>query len=53
MPLPVCCAAAPPDPARRSVLVAHQFVAGAACLRARKSSVGGVDSVDASLFDAL
>ena len=43
----------PPDPAHRSVLVAHQFVAGAACCESEEVSVGGVDSVDTSLFDAF
>ena len=43
----------PPDPAHRSVLVAHQFAAGAACCESEEVSVGGVDSVDASLFDAF
>ena len=42
-----------PDPARRSVLVAHQFVAGAACCESEEPSVGGVDSVDAALFDGF
>ena len=42
-----------PDPARRNVLVAHQFVAGAACCESEDVSVGGVDSVDASLFDGF
>lgn len=42
-----------PDPARRNVLVAHQFVAGAACCESEEVSVGGVDSVDASLFDSF
>ena len=40
-----------PDPARRSVLVAHQFVAGAASCESEEPSVGGIDWVDASLFD--
>ena len=43
----------PPDPAHRSVLVAHQFAAGAACCESEEVSVGGVDSVDANLFDAF
>ena len=43
----------PLDPAHRSVLVAHQFAAGAACCESEEVSVGGVDSVDASLFDAF
>ena len=41
------------DPAHRSVLVAHQFVAGAACCESEEVSVGGVDSVDARLFDGF
>ena len=43
----------PPNPAHRSVLVAHQFVAGAACCESEEVSVGGVDSVSASLFDGF
>lgn len=42
-----------PDPAHRSVLLAHQFVAGAAACESEEVSVGGVDSVDSSLFDAF
>ena len=45
-----------PDPARRNVLVAHQFVTGSgAPLRSDSEtvSVGGSDNVDASLFDAF
>ena len=42
-----------PDPARRSVLVAHQFVAGAAACESEEPSVGGLDCVDAALFDAF
>lgn len=40
-----------PDPARRSVLVAHQFVAGAASCESEEPSVGGIDWVDAALFN--
>ena len=40
-----------PDPARRSVLVANQFVAGAASCESEEPSVGGIDWVDAALFD--
>ena len=43
----------PPDPARRSLLVAHQFVAGAAACESEEPSVGGVDRVDAALFDGF
>ena len=42
-----------PDPGHRSLLVAHQFVAGAAACDSEEPSVGGVDSVDVSLFDAF
>ena len=42
----------PPDPAHRSV-VAHQFVAGAAACESEEPSVGGLDCVDAALFDAF
>ena len=41
------------DESVRSVLVAHQFVAGAAACESEEPSVGGVDSVDAALFDAF
>ena len=37
------------DPAHRSLLVAHQFVAGAAVCESEEPSVGGVDSVDAAI----
>ena len=42
-----------PDPGHCSLLVAHQFVAGAAACDSEEPSVGGVDSVDVSLFDAF
>ena len=42
-----------PDPARRNVLVAHQFVAGAAVCESEEPSVGGLDSVDVSLFEGF
>lgn len=37
-------------PGRRSVLVAHQFVTGAARSDSEEISVGGLDNVDASVF---
>ena len=40
-------------PAHRSVLVAHQFVAGAAVCESEEPSVGGVDSIDVSLFEGF
>ena len=40
-----------PDPSRRSVLIAHQFVTGAERSDSEDVSVGGLDNVDASVFD--
>ena len=39
------------NPQNRNVLVAHQFVAGASRCDSEDISVGGIDNVDASLFD--
>ena len=41
------------DPAARNVLVAHQFVTGAARSESEDVSVGGMDNVDASVFDGF
>lgn len=41
------------DPAVRNVLVAHQFVTGAVRSESEDVSVGGLDNVDASVFDAF
>lgn len=38
------------DPARRNVLIAHQFVTGAARSESEELFVGGLDNVDASVF---
>ena len=43
----------PVDPAHRSLLVALLFVAGAAACESEEPSVGGLDCVDAALFDAF
>lgn len=40
----------PLDPARRNVLVTHQFVTGAERCESEELSVGGADNVDASVF---
>ena len=40
-------------PARRNVLVTHQFVTGAARCDSEEISVGGADNVDVSVFDAF
>lgn len=39
--------------AQRSILVAHQFVAGAAVCDSEQRSAGGLDQVDASCFDGF
>lgn len=41
------------DPAKRNVLVAHQFVTGAARCESEEVMVGGLDQVDAALFDGF
>lgn len=41
------------DQGKRNVLVAHQFVTGASRCDSEEISVGGVDNVEASLFDAF
>ena len=41
------------NPADRNILVAHQFVTGAARSESEDISVGGMDNVDASVFDVF
>lgn len=41
------------DSSARNVLVAHQFVTGASCCDSEELSVGGLDQVSASIFDAF
>lgn len=41
------------DSSERNVLVAHQFVTGAARCQSEDVLVGGLDNVDAALFDAF
>ena len=41
------------DPGMRNVAVAHQFVTGAQRSDSEEISVGGLDNVDASVFDAF
>ena len=38
------------DPARRNVLLTHQFVTGAATCESEEISIGGSDNVDAAVF---
>ncbi|MCR5156158.1 MAG: exonuclease SbcCD subunit D [Butyrivibrio sp.] len=41
------------DEGARNILVAHQFVTGAARCESEEVSVGGLDNVDSSVFDAF
>ena len=41
------------DTDKRNILLAHQFVTGAARCDSEELSVGGVDDVDASVFDGF
>ena len=41
------------DPAKRNVLLTHQFVTGASTCESEEISVGGSDNVDASVFAAF
>ncbi len=41
------------DARKRNILVAHQFVTGAGRCDSEEVSVGGLDNVDASVFDAF
>ncbi len=41
------------DPSERNVLMAHQFVTGAVTSESEDISVGGLDNVDASVFDGF
>lgn len=43
----------PLDPSRRSVLITHQFVTGAARSESEEVSVGGTDNVDSCVFDGF
>lgn len=43
----------PVDFSRRNVLVAHQFVTGASRCESEEFAVGGLDNVDASVFDGF
>lgn len=49
----VAIAQMPLDPTARNVLLAHQFVTGAATCDSEELSVGGSDNVDASVFDGF
>ncbi len=46
-------ASLPLDASRRNVLLCHQFVTGAARSESEELSVGGLDNVDAAVFDVF
>lgn len=39
------------DTNKRNILICHQFVTGAVCCESEELSIGGLDNVDAGLFD--
>lgn len=41
------------DPAKRNVLLCHQFIAGSETSDSEEHAVGGLDQIDASLFDGF
>lgn len=43
----------PVDPSRRNVLVCHQFITGSETSDSEEHSVGGLDNIDGSLFEAF
>lgn len=42
-----------PDAKKRNILVAHQFVTGASRCESEEITVGGLDNIDAEIFDAF
>ncbi len=44
--------ASPPDPAKRNILIAHQFITGCETSESEEISVGALENVDARVFDA-
>ncbi len=41
------------DPKKRNVLIAHQFIAGSETCDSEEHMVGGLDAIDASVFDVF
>lgn len=41
------------DRSKRNIIIAHQFVTGAVTCDSEELSVGGLDNVEASVFDAF
>lgn len=46
-------AALPVDTSRRNVLIAHQYITGAALCESEEMTVGGLDNISATLFDSF
>ena len=43
----------PVDPAKRNILLCHQFITGSETSDSEEMAVGGLDNIDASVFDAF
>lgn len=43
----------PIDPAKRNILMCHQFITGSEISDSEERAVGGLDNIDASVFDAF
>ena len=41
------------DPKKRNILLCHQFITGCECSDSEERIVGGLDNIDASVFDAF
>ena len=41
------------DPAKRNILICHQFITGCEISDSEERSLGGLDNIDASVFDAF
>ena len=44
---------APVDPKKRNILLCHQFITGCETSDSEEQAVGGLDNIDASVFDAF
>ena len=44
---------APVDPKKRNILLCHQFITGCETTDSEEQAVGGLDNIDASVFDAF
>ena len=44
---------APVDPSKRNILICHQFITGSEISESEELAVGGLDNIDASVFDTF